>query len=193
VRVVIDTNVLLSGLLWHGTPHALIEQIRSGTLTLISSPALFAELADVITRPKFRAILARSNIDPERMLAALGQLAEIVDPLPLPTKVSHDSDDDAVLALAVAAQADLVVSGDADLLTLGVHAGIRIVRPAEAFAIISSGGSRAEERERRGPPPSRSTSGTVGGRAGTARLCPPHFDYLAVPRGDDIFCRGFCP
>jgi hypothetical protein len=47
VRAVIDTNVLLSGLIWFGTPHKLIEQVRAGTLTLISSPALLAELADV--------------------------------------------------------------------------------------------------------------------------------------------------
>jgi predicted nucleic acid-binding protein len=45
VRAVIDTNVLLAGLFWHGTPHALIEYVRNGTLTLISSPALLAELA----------------------------------------------------------------------------------------------------------------------------------------------------
>jgi putative PIN family toxin of toxin-antitoxin system len=65
VRAVIDTNVLLSGLLWHGTPHLLIEQVRAGTLTLVSSPALLAELAEVIARAKFVAILARSNTDPE--------------------------------------------------------------------------------------------------------------------------------
>jgi putative PIN family toxin of toxin-antitoxin system len=56
VRAVIDTNVLLSGLLWRGTPHALIQQIRTGALTLISSPVLLAELGDVIrsSRPSCR-------------------------------------------------------------------------------------------------------------------------------------------
>lgn len=48
VRAVVDTNVLLSGLLWHGAPHALLEQVRTGALTLVSSPALLAELAGVI-------------------------------------------------------------------------------------------------------------------------------------------------
>jgi putative PIN family toxin of toxin-antitoxin system len=61
VRAVIDTNVLLSGLLWRGTPHALIEQIRAGAFTLISSPALLAELGEIIQRPKFRTILLRSR------------------------------------------------------------------------------------------------------------------------------------
>jgi putative PIN family toxin of toxin-antitoxin system len=59
VRAVIDTNVLLSGLLWHGAPHALIQCVRGGTLTLVSSPELLAELADVVGRAKFDVILAR--------------------------------------------------------------------------------------------------------------------------------------
>jgi len=56
VRAVIDTNVPLSGVLWRGTPHALIEQVRAGRLTLISSPALLAELGEIIQRPKFHTI-----------------------------------------------------------------------------------------------------------------------------------------
>jgi putative PIN family toxin of toxin-antitoxin system len=136
VRAVVDINVLLSGLFWHGTPHVLVEQVRAGTLTLISSPSLLADLAEVIARAKFAAILARSSTNPERTLAELRRLAEIVDPPPLPTPISRDPDDDAVLALAVAAQADLIVSGDADLLVLGAHAGIPIVSPIDALAII---------------------------------------------------------
>jgi len=139
VRAIIDTNVLLSGLFWRGTPHVLIEQVRAGTLTLISSPGLLAEFADVINRPKFRAILARSNTNPERTLKELRRLAEIVEPPSLPTPVSRDPDDDAVLALAVVSQADLIVTGDGDLLALGSHRNIRIVTPAEAARLIASG------------------------------------------------------
>ena len=139
MRAIIDTNVLLSGLFWRGTPHVLIEQVRAGTLTLISSPGLLAEFADVINRPKFRAILARSNTNPERTLKELRRLAEIVEPPSLPTPVSRDPDDDAVLALAVVSQADLIVTGDGDLLALGSHRNIRIVTPAEAARLIASG------------------------------------------------------
>lgn len=137
MRAVIDTNVLVSGLLWHGASHALIEQARIGALTLVSSPALLAELTDVIARAKFQATLARSDTDPAQMLAEVRLLAEIVDPPPLPTPVSRDPDDDAVLALAVAAQPDLIISGDRDLLTLGFHARIPIVTPADALARFS--------------------------------------------------------
>jgi putative PIN family toxin of toxin-antitoxin system len=119
VRAVVDTNVLLSGLFWRGSPNALMEQIRAGALSLISSPALLAELAEVMNRPKFQVILVRSNTDPERMLGELRRLAEIIDPPPLPAPVSRDPSDDAMLALAVASQADMIITGDADFLTLG--------------------------------------------------------------------------
>jgi putative PIN family toxin of toxin-antitoxin system len=137
VRAVADTNVLLSGLFWRGRPHALLEQVRAGTLTLISSPALLAELAEVMNRPKFQAILVRSNTDSEQTLGELRRLAEIIDPPPLPAPVSRDPSDDAVLALAAASQADLIITADADLLTLGSHAGIPIIDPAEALTRIS--------------------------------------------------------
>jgi putative PIN family toxin of toxin-antitoxin system len=114
----------------------LIEQIRAGTLVLITSPVLLAELDGVIRRAKFHAIPARSRTDPDRILAELRRLAEMVDPPPLPAPVSRDPDDDAVLALAAAAQADLIVSGDADLFVPGVHAGIPIVDAGTAIARI---------------------------------------------------------
>jgi putative PIN family toxin of toxin-antitoxin system len=137
VRAVIDTNVLLSGLIWRGTPHILLERLRAGTLGLISSPALIAELAGVIARPKFSAMLVRSNTNPERLLAEVRFLAEIIAPPPLSVQVSRDPDDDAVLALAVAAQPDIIITGDADLLTLRTYANMPIVTPADALARIN--------------------------------------------------------
>jgi putative PIN family toxin of toxin-antitoxin system len=136
IRAVLDTNVVLSGLLWHGTPHALIDRVREGTLTFISSPALLAELAEVIARPKFDTILARSNTSRERSLVEVRELTEVIAPPPLAEPVCRDPDDDAVLALGVAAHVDLIVSGDKDLLDLKSFQGIAIVTPAEALRRI---------------------------------------------------------
>lgn len=135
MRAVIDTNVLVSGLLWRGPPHRLIEQVRRGNLILVSSPALLDELADVLQRPKFRAILARSKVAPPSLLSEMRRLAEIVEPHGA-VSVSRDPDDDVVLALAAAAQADIIISGDHDLLTLQSYRDIRIVDPATAIARI---------------------------------------------------------
>jgi uncharacterized protein len=137
MRAVIDTNVLLAGLLWRGPPYALLEQVRSGALTFISSPELLAELAEVLARPKFDAIVQRSNSSREQMLLQVRMLAEVIAPPPLIKPVCRDPDDDAVLALAVAAQADLIVSGDEDLLSLQRFEGIAILSPAMALQRVN--------------------------------------------------------
>ena len=133
MRAVIDTNVLIAGLLWHGPPHALLAQVRDGTISLVSTPTLQAELADVLGRSKFDPILAGSHTSRERLLAEMRQLAEVIDPPPLPQPVCHDPDDDHLLALALAAQVELIISGDRDLLTLQQFRGIPILDPVAAL------------------------------------------------------------
>ena len=140
MRAVVDTNVLLAALLWHGPPHVLLARVRSGSLGLISSPALLAELADVLGRSKFDAILTRSNTSRENALAEVRQLAEVIEPRPLPQPVCRDHDDDELLALAIAAQADLIVSGDNDLLALQQFNGIPILSPAQAASMLRATG-----------------------------------------------------
>lgn len=133
VRAVIDNNVLIAGLLWRGPPHALLTHVRNGLVSLISSPALLAELEDVLGRAKFDAILTRTNTARDRALAEVRQLAEVIDPPPLPQPVCRDPDDDEVLALALAARADVIVSGDADLLVLQQFEGIPILDPVQTL------------------------------------------------------------
>lgn len=133
MRAAIDTNVLLSALLWGSAPHALLEHVRNGTVTLISSPTLLAELARVLDRPKFDVVLLSSNTSRAQTLAEVRLLAEVIDPPPLAQPVCRDPDDDAVLALALAAQADVLISGDDDLLCLGSFESIPILTPAQAL------------------------------------------------------------
>jgi putative PIN family toxin of toxin-antitoxin system len=132
VRAIIDTNVFIAGLLWRGSPHVLLDHARAGTLAVISSSTLIAELADVLGRTQFAAILSKTSTSLERTIAEVRQLAELIDPPPLEHPVCHDSTDDHVLALALSANADVVVNGDDDLLVLGSFANIPIVTPAEA-------------------------------------------------------------
>jgi putative PIN family toxin of toxin-antitoxin system len=140
VRAVIDTNVLVAGLLWHGPPHALLVHLRAGTVSLVSSPALLAELASVIGRTKFDVILKRTNTSRERSLAEVRRMAEVIEPPALPQPVCRDPDDDEVLALAIAAKVELIVTGDKDLLSMKGFAGIPILAPAEAVSFIMSTG-----------------------------------------------------
>ena len=139
MRIVIDTNVLLSGFLWGGIPHTLIEQVRSNAVEMLVSAALLEEFSQVIARPKFASILQRTSRNPERIFDELRTLADIVIAPSLPQPVCRDPKDDIVLACALAAKANLLVSGDSDLLTLKVFEGIPIVTPTEAVSIVGAG------------------------------------------------------
>jgi hypothetical protein len=136
VRIVADTNTALSGLLWQGPPRQLIELARERALTLCTSLALLAELAEVIGRPKFVQRIQAAGLSAAHLVQDYARLAEIVEPVPLPESVSRDPDDDLVLATALAAQASLIVSGDRDLLDLGACHDIRIVNAAAALAAL---------------------------------------------------------
>ena len=138
MRAAIDTNVLISGLLWRGQSHQLLAHVRDGRLGLVTSPALLAELADVLKRPKFAKIIAQAGVNLDQMLGDLRVVSEIIDPPPLATLTSRDLDDDNVLALAVASRADAIITGDDDLLALASHAGIPILTPAHALAKLES-------------------------------------------------------
>lgn len=137
MRAVVDTNVLVSGLLWRGAPHTLLQYLRDGQFILISSSVLLAELADVIGRAKFDDVIARTNTSREGALVEVRQLAEVIEPPPLPHPICRDPDDDALLALALAGGVDRIVTGDDDLLALKSFEGIPIVTPAQAIEMLS--------------------------------------------------------
>jgi putative PIN family toxin of toxin-antitoxin system len=137
VRIVLDTKVVLSALLWRGTPYRLLEAARQREqVELFTSTALLEELAEVLIRPVPAKRLAVIGRTARQVLADYVDTADLVTPLAVPPVIAADPDDDHVIAAAVAAEADLIVSGDRHLLTLGTHRNIRIITPAEAVAIV---------------------------------------------------------
>ena len=126
MRVVLDTNILLSTLMVRGTPpDRLYEEWRHGRFQLASAEQQLEELKRVSRRPFFQARLTASEIG--RMINDIRRLAVMCDPLP-PVVVSPNPNDDFLLAIAQAAAADYLVTSDkSDLLALGAHGRTRIV------------------------------------------------------------------
>lgn len=138
MRIVLDTNVVLSGLLWRGTPYQLLTHIKqTRSLQLVSSPVILEELADVLTRQHCSKRLAAIGQSGAQVLADYLQVVELVEPVSIPS-TSRDPDDDVILACALAAHADLIVSGDADLLVLKQFQDIPIVTAAQALKHITT-------------------------------------------------------
>ena len=138
MRIVLDTNVVLSALLWRGTPYQLLEAIRNHSETrLFTSPALLDELAGVLTRSTPTKRLAVIGKTVRAVLADYVEAAEVVEPEHVPRVVPNDADDNQVIAAAVTAGADWIVSGDADLLSMGSYQGIPIITAAQAVEQIA--------------------------------------------------------
>lgn len=139
LRLVLDTNVVLSALLWRGSPHLVFQAARQQErLRLFTSTVLLEELAEVLIRPSPSKRLTLIGRTAREVLADYLETVELVTPIATPSVIAADADDDHVIAAAVAAEADLIVSGDRHLLDLGSHRAIRILTPADALAIILS-------------------------------------------------------
>lgn len=143
MRVVADTGVLVSALLWEGVPYRLLAEAEKGRICLYTSPVLLEELAGVLARTKFAIRLESLGTTIDDLLAGYASLAHLILPPPILPVILEDPDDDAVLACALAAQASFIVSGDSHLLNLGRHRSIAIVSPrAFANALSSRRGNR---------------------------------------------------
>lgn len=139
MRVVLDTNVVVSGYLWGGVPRQLLQAARQNRLRLFTSTPLLLELADILGRVKFTRKLAAAQLSIDQLVDGYALLATVVHPVAInPTIIIDDPDDDQVLACALSAKTDIIVSGDRHLLDLQKHQGIRIVTSAEAMDVVAN-------------------------------------------------------
>lgn len=131
-RVVVDTNVLVSGsLVAAGAPARILTAARDGEITLIASPLLLDEYVEVMGRRHITKKYWEAPRVGQATLQFLLTKALIVPAIPQQCVVPDDPDDDAVVACAIEARAAYIVTGDAHLLGLGTHSGIRTLTPRE--------------------------------------------------------------
>jgi len=142
MKVVCDTNVLLSGFLFGGHCREIILRVSEGKDDGFISSSLLAELEGVLVRPKFG--LEAAHI--AGIIDLVRQTFLLVTPVESVKVLEKDPDDDAVLEAALAAGAEVVISGDSHLLDLKEFRGVRIVSPASFLDEIK--GQRAHAAER---------------------------------------------
>jgi putative PIN family toxin of toxin-antitoxin system len=136
VRGVADTNTVVSAFLWGGQPAQILTAAREQRLTLFTSAALLAEIEDVLARQKFARRIAQVGSSAADLLAGYRALVQLVRTAEI-APVSRDPDDDHVLACALAAEANLIVTRDQDLLTLDPFRTIRILPARQALALLA--------------------------------------------------------
>lgn len=127
IKLVLDTNVFMSGIFWLGYPGRILDAWSDGKIKFIVSPEILNEYVRVgnILSKKYPGVDVSPFID---LVTVYG---ECVSPVILKAPVSRDVDDDKFIATALAAKCKLIVSGDKDLLTVDGYFGIEIIKPNE--------------------------------------------------------------
>jgi putative PIN family toxin of toxin-antitoxin system len=131
-RVVLDTNVLISAILFGGPPREVLELVISGTIECSLSLSILDELRDVLRRPKFGFSVEQSL----QVLEELYAVIDVIHPVERIFILASDPDDNMILECAIASKAEFIVSGDRHLLDLAQFRGILIVRPSEYLRMI---------------------------------------------------------
>ena len=125
-RVVFDTNIWISGLLWRGQPYRCLLLARARVVQLVHCQAMVAELS--------RKLRQAFGFSENRIRAVLYDLRRISERIEITGDlhvITDDPDDDKFVECALVADASLIVSGDHHLLDLGEYEGVRILSAAE--------------------------------------------------------------
>jgi len=133
MRIVCDTNVLISGFLFGGNPREVLRLCSSGKVINCISPAIIQEVEAVLHRPKFA-------LSPEQVYRIIGLFRDtfmMVTPKNQVDFITLDPDDDRILEAADAAEAKMIVSGDKHLLELVSWKDILIMTPADFLKVLS--------------------------------------------------------
>lgn len=135
MRIVLDTNILVSGIINKNTPPGqLLESVKNKTLTLIISLAQLEELQRVLNYPRLQRLIVKENSD--ALLDTINSVAEIIETIPI-VEISPDPDDNFIIAAAITSNADLIVSGDKrHMISLHSVEGIPILTARNAIEYI---------------------------------------------------------
>jgi len=134
MRVALDTNILVSGLLWRGTPYRCLLAVRAGLAELVLSPPILQELRTVLIEK-----LGQRPPEADEAVALIRAMAQMVEIPGSLRIVLEDPEDDKFVETASVAQADCIVSGDHHLIDLGVDAGIPIITARMFLARLGGG------------------------------------------------------
>jgi putative PIN family toxin of toxin-antitoxin system len=136
MRLVLDTNVVASALLWDGNPRRLLRLGRGENVRLFTSPPLLSELTEILLRRRFEKKIAASLLSVDQLVDFYAELVALVRPTPVP-RIAPDPDDDVAIGTALAAKADFLVTGDRALLSVGGYENGLIVSVGEALQALA--------------------------------------------------------
>ncbi len=135
MRVVLDTNVIISAYVFGGRPLDVLRLAEQGKIELLTSHKALTELLDVLRRDRFFDRLSDMGMEPEEVVANYADLAVPVGLSDEPA-ISSDADDNAFIGIAVGGEAACIVSGDRHLLSCSAASPVPVLRVSEFLALV---------------------------------------------------------
>ncbi len=129
MNVILDTNVWVSGLLWGGPPGQILDLARAQQISVTLSAHQLEEINRTLAKPKLQPKLNQLRASPPTIIKAIRAISQELSAPPITLENLRDPDDAIILAAALAANADIIITGDRDLLILGEFSGIPILTP----------------------------------------------------------------
>lgn len=138
MKIVLDTNVLISAIFWKGKPHEILTLAEKGIFRIASSNAILEELFGVLERPKFKPYLQQAQATMPDIQEKVLSLVEIfVSPNEV-SVIQDDPSDNRILECALASRAFCIVSGDLHLVHLKQFREIPILTPSQFLSTLKS-------------------------------------------------------
>lgn len=133
LRVVLDTNVLISGTLWSGIPSDILEKCRLRCIDLIISTEILSELEETL---RYEKKFKQTEESIKKNINEIAGISMIVEPKERLFVIEKDVDDNVVLECALAGDSDYIITGDKHLLELKEYGKIKVVTPREFIEIL---------------------------------------------------------
>jgi putative PIN family toxin of toxin-antitoxin system len=136
LKLVLDTNTLVSAFFWEGNEAELLRKIEQGKAKLYITNEILKEIKEVIKRPKFNEIMKKAGLTPDQIMQKIVSLSHLVIAPKILVKVCRDEKDNKFLECAESVKADYIISGDEDLLSLKEYKEIPIVRTGRILQLL---------------------------------------------------------
>jgi len=136
LKLVLDTNTLVSAFFWEGNEAGLLRKIEQGKAKLYITGEILKEVEEVIKRQKFNEVMRKANLTLDQIMQKIVSLSHLVIAPKLSIKVCRDERDNKFLECAESAKVDYIISGDEDLLVLKEYNGIFIVRTWKILQLL---------------------------------------------------------
>lgn len=131
-----DTNVLISALLWQGPPNDILKLVKKGKFELCITPFLLKELSAVLYRDKFSRRIIALNTLAEELTNGMMRFFKVFPDRNISPTIKDDLDDDRVLSCAKFSGAKYIITGDPHLLKLKTWSGISILTPRQFLKML---------------------------------------------------------